>query len=702
MSQSGDGDQNNKPRKRNASDTEDRSNNKNRPAKKQNTRSDTKKRPVGRPPLNKSKGSVTSGEDNSSKTGPDSELLAPADSTDKDDQSLSMVKTTKHECTPAEEAYLWDKSRIAQYQDNALKMYGILTRAEYNEALQGLINTPSWDSEDENPGFTSNLVVHCDIKRQSEIQRLERSLRKHLSSSDGENDCLDDLQLRNVYKDTQISGVPTLYYAVYSRDVKKVEKWLREGADPNLASDMSAVLIDTVPGQCAFPVKTLPVIAFAALLEEPKIVRTLLSFGARSSVIPSVLRLPYIKPQIVQLKSWEAVRREFLDKVTTNEDTEWCNDVMFNRLRKCMNLSMRYDLHRGDTFKVTERHKQFAKSPRWDCSPLFRARFDIIGQEYGLKKLLNHVLMMTEKPDKGLKPTVLLFAGPSGHGKTELAKQMERYLGVPFHSENMASVKREDEFFGPHKPYNGWERGSPVNNFLASNNGRRCIVLLDEVEKTGIDIRNALLVPFERGATLSDRRGGNPSMDISKVIWILATNALDSAIMRFYEDNKPITPQLMAKEGQEFVVKMRRTLHGAFGAAFTSRIDLIVPFFPFSPDEQAVLADLEIGERKIQFKQPISLDPENRKLVGNIKLRTEKDYKVCRVVARGYMVEEGVRSIKREVDNLEKEIFDQYLDASEKTITEEDQKNEIEYTLKADKIQGIIMVNVGKATPRQD
>lgn len=54
-------------------------------------------------------------------------------------------------------------------------------------------------------------------------------------------------------------------------------------------------------------------------------------------------------------------------------------------------------------------------------------------------------------------------------------------------------------------------------------------------------------------------------MDISKVIWILATNALDSAIMRFYEDNKPITPQLMAKKGQEFVVRMWKTLRGAFG-----------------------------------------------------------------------------------------------------------------------------------------
>ncbi|KAF3126570.1 hypothetical protein TWF569_000380 [Orbilia oligospora] len=636
MARSDDGDPQNKNRKRNSSGAEDSSSNSNHPAKKLNTGNDVKKRPVGRPPLNKTKGSGASGEENS-KAGLNTENLGHSNSTDKNNQPPSLIKPTKQECIPVEESYLWDKSRIIQYQDNTLWMHGILTRAGYNGVCRALGH--NWDLEEEDRDFTANMI-----------------------------------------------------------DVKKVEKWLREGADPNLATNISQVLV--VTGQCIFPVDNLPVIAFAALLGEPKIVRTLLSFGAKSSVIPSVLRLPYIKPQIFQLKSWEAVRWEFLDNVTTNKDTKWCNDVVFNGLRKCLNLSMRYDLHRGDSFKVTERHKQFAKSPLWDCSPLFRARFDIVGQEFGLKKLLNHVLMLTEKPDRGGKPTVLLFAGPSGHGKTELAKQMERYLGVPFHSENMASVKREDEFFGPHKPYKGWEDGSPVNNFLADNNGKRCIVLLDEVEKTGIDIRSALLVPFERGATLSDRRGGSSKMDISKVIWILTTNALDSTIMRFYEDKEPITPQLMAKEGQEFVVKMRKTLHGAFGAAFTSRIDLIVPFFPFSPDEQAVLADLEIGERKSQFKQPISLDPENRKLVGNINLSIEKDYKVCRIVARSYIVEEGVRSIKREVDNLEKETFDQCLDASEDAITEEDQKNETEYTLKADKTQGMVRVDVGKTTPK--
>ncbi|KAF3913732.1 hypothetical protein AA313_de0206524 [Arthrobotrys entomopaga] len=262
----------------------------------------------------------------------------------------------------------------------------------------------------------------------------------------------------------------------------------------------------------------------------------------------------------------------------------------------------------------------------------------------------------------------------------------------------MATVKREDEFFGPHAPYNGCEQGSPLNNFLVANSGKRSIVFLDEIEKTSREILNALLVPFERGASIIDRRGGNGKVDISKVIWILATNALDNDIKAFFAKEKTITPEVMMKEGKTLVSKMRRTLHGRFGAAFTSRIDLILPFFPFSNDEQAVLAHLEIWERREELQRPICLDPKARRLVGNIKLTMEKDYKSCRIISKSYMAEEGVRSIKRAVDSIETDIFDHYLDASCDPITEEDQKVERKYVLSADKSNDVVTINTGGAT----
>jgi ATP-dependent Clp protease ATP-binding subunit ClpA len=72
-------------------------------------------------------------------------------------------------------------------------------------------------------------------------------------------------------------------------------------------------------------------------------------------------------------------------------------------------------------------------------------------------------------------------------------------LNLELHVSDCTIVNRENELFGPRNPYVGAEEGSPLNNFLAKKNGQRCIVFLDEFEKTTSDIWNALLIPFDKG-----------------------------------------------------------------------------------------------------------------------------------------------------------------------------------------------------------
>jgi hypothetical protein len=60
-------------------------------------------------------------------------------------------------------------------------------------------------------------------------------------------------------------------------------------------------------------------------------------------------------------------------------------------------------------------------------------------------------------------------------------------------------LRHETDLFGPKKPYIGYDQGSPLNNFLAKMSGKRCIVFLDEFEKTTRDVQNALLIPFDEG-----------------------------------------------------------------------------------------------------------------------------------------------------------------------------------------------------------
>lgn len=105
----------------------------------------------------------------------------------------------------------------------------------------------------------------------------------------------------------------------------------------------------------------------------------------------------------------------------------------------------------------------------------------------------SHLAMSREKP------LVLLFAGPSGHGKTELARKFGELMSLDLLTVDCTMFTREDELFGPKPPYQGYQAGSPLNNFLARMSGRKSIVFMDEFEKTSKEVRNALLLPFENG-----------------------------------------------------------------------------------------------------------------------------------------------------------------------------------------------------------
>jgi len=151
----------------------------------------------------------------------------------------------------------------------------------------------------------------------------------------------------------------------------------------------------------------------------------------------------------------------------------------------------------------------------------------------------------------------------------------------------------ESGLFGPRMGIVGTEKGSRLNNFLASNHGERAIVFMDEFEKTHHSVHNALLIPFDNGecslkyvpiplcfslamligqGEYEDRRN-HKMIDCSKIIWILATNAIDGTIKDFWEKNEavlqPDYPN--SKEQQQTLKNLSKEMQETFKDRFDVR-----------------------------------------------------------------------------------------------------------------------------------
>jgi ATP-dependent Clp protease ATP-binding subunit ClpA len=97
------------------------------------------------------------------------------------------------------------------------------------------------------------------------------------------------------------------------------------------------------------------------------------------------------------------------------------------------------------------------------------------------------------------KPLVLVFAGPSGHGKTEMARRLGYLMQTELLVVDCTIVQHEIELFGGRHPYVNADKGTPLNNHLTKYDGERSIVFLDEFEKTSAEVHQALLLPFDNG-----------------------------------------------------------------------------------------------------------------------------------------------------------------------------------------------------------
>lgn len=188
---------------------------------------------------------------------------------------------------------------------------------------------------------------------------------------------------------------------------------------------------------------------------------------------------------------------------------------------------------------------------------------DAIGALASSIKLARAGLREPEKPIGNY-----LFAGPTGVGKTEVAKQLASTLGVELLRFDMSEYMEKhavSRLIGAPPGYVGFDQGGLLTDGVDQH--PHCVLLLDEIEKAHPDVFNILLQIMDHG-TLTDHNGR--SVDFRNVVLIMTSNAgateLAKAAIGFGRDRR---------EGED-TAAIERT----FTPEFRNRLDAVISFAP--------------------------------------------------------------------------------------------------------------------------
>ncbi|MCA9803627.1 MAG: ATP-dependent Clp protease ATP-binding subunit ClpA [Cyanobacteria bacterium HKST-UBA02] len=302
----------------------------------------------------------------------------------------------------------------------------------------------------------------------------------------------------------------------------------------------------------------------------------------------------------------------------------------------------------------------------------------LYGQDHAVEQVVKAIKLSRSGLGTPTKPIgSFLFSGPTGVGKTELAKQLAAVLGVNFLRFDMSEYMEKhtvSRLIGAPPGYVGFDQGGLLTD--AINKTPHCVLVLDEIEKAHPDLFNILLQVMDH-ATLTDNNG--KKADFRNVILIMTTNAgaqemsaEDIGFAMKFDENK-VAEKNMTPGASKGKAAIERT----FSPEFRNRLDAWVAFNHLSTDNINSVVDKflkELSAQLVEKEVELEVDDAARKWLAT----------------RGYDKKFGARPMARLIQKELKEalseeiLFGELEHGGKASVTVKDESLDIKCSAKKD------------------
>ena len=262
----------------------------------------------------------------------------------------------------------------------------------------------------------------------------------------------------------------------------------------------------------------------------------------------------------------------------------------------------------------------------------------VFGQDEAIGALASAIKLARAGLREPEKPIgCYLFSGPTGVGKTEVARQLSNMLGVELLRFDMSEYMERhtvSRLIGAPPGYVGFDQGGLLTDGVDQH--PHCVLLLDEIEKAHGDLFNILLQVMDHGK-LTDHNG--KKVDFRNVILIMTTNAGAADLAK-----PPIGFNRSKREGDD-----TEAINRMFTPEFRNRLDAVIPFASLPPEVISKVVD------KFVFELEAQLQDRN----VTIELSEEANKWLAR---KGYDEKFGARPLSRVIqENIKRPLADELL-----------------------------------------